>query len=466
MFLNNCIEILINLFTSLNLGDFSKFLFIDHLLNYHIQQFLEENLKFPKRLEIFYNPFKEKCRHKLPKGVLNIVIEEARNLKNMDRYSLSSSDVSDPYAILAMSTSRYYRYQTPVVMDSLNPKWNYLCQIPIEKDNNVSSISITVMDKDVATSDDYLGSCVIFKEEIIPIITSNSSKEIKRKLDQKNQKKHGEIKIFISYSEVDFKKGSKDEFFEGILSVYVDSCFDLMQYENSHPYWKLKLAVGREVCSSNEIQMSSNPMFNEMFNFLVKNPKTDNLMINLINQKNERNGGFYKEQVKNILVKENYIDESYLKDLISNSPIGLKKDPKILLSFEFSYLKHSEETLIKLRQNIPIQRLPSIIDKGLSNMKSKFKERRHSSKSVPLLYLSVTYVIKESLLMIYLRKLEKLNLLNSFTIDPKVQTQNKIIFMKFHLPFFSIVIIKADCYHLIKTLKNLIPFDVKKNYIR
>ena len=171
--------------------------------------------------------------------------------------------------------------------------------------------------------------------------------------------------------------------------------------------------------------------------------------------------------MKNILVlKENYIDKLYLKDLISRSPIGLKKDPKILLSFEFSYLKHSEETLIKLRQNIPIQRLPSIIDKGLSNMKSKFKERRHSSKSVPLLYLSVTYVIKESLLMIYLRKLEKLNLLNSFTIDPKVQTQNKIIFIEFHLPLFSIVIIKADCYLLIKTLKNLIPFSVKKNYIK
>ena len=109
----------------ISLGVVSDLLLIDVVIEYFIDHFCQSYLKFPKKLELYNDASLSEMKPSLPLGVLSILIQEATKLPNKDRFGLLS-DVSDPYAVLSSFVdSKPYRYQTPVIDDDLNPKWNY-----------------------------------------------------------------------------------------------------------------------------------------------------------------------------------------------------------------------------------------------------------------------------------------------------------------------------------------------------
>jgi len=86
---------------------------------------------------------------KAPKLIrVTITVEEAKNLPNMDTWT-----VSDPYVVI-MHDGRKVG-QTKVIDDDLNPKFNFQCVCEADPNKN---FNFHVWDKDVGTADDSLGS--------------------------------------------------------------------------------------------------------------------------------------------------------------------------------------------------------------------------------------------------------------------------------------------------------------------
>jgi len=99
--------------------------------------------------------FKEKTEtsHTLDLAKIEIIIEEARNLKNTDMFSKS-----DPYVIFQIFDKTV---KTGVIQDNLNPNWHarFTAVIAYPHKQDVA-IKFTVMDEDIL-KDDYLGKVTI-----------------------------------------------------------------------------------------------------------------------------------------------------------------------------------------------------------------------------------------------------------------------------------------------------------------
>ena len=399
----------------ISFGVASWLLFIDHLISYFIDQFMEEFLKFPNRFELYNDINKSQLNPKLPQGVINILIQEAKNLSQKDW--ILPSDVSDPYTILSFSVdSKNYNYQTQVVIDDLSPKWNYICQVPVEDIQTISNMSFTVMDKDSITKDDFLGSCNLPSNEIIKIVYSQKPYEKWKKL-YVDGKYEGKIKLFISFSPILAKiPRTINISTEGLLTVYIDSCQNLCTLNNRHPHWRAKSTVGNTVAMSKRMHMSSDPVFKEKLFFIVKNPRNDKLLVNLVNVKNNYNGGTYETLISEIVCKNWLISQILQMDLHSNNLQGQTKDPKISIACEYREIYHSGGTLLKLEfisgdkiihksfGEATKEKIASLIPNSIR----KVEYNKHC-----LLNVSVIYKIQNSSLSINILTIENAHIINS-----------------------------------------------------
>lgn len=61
----------------------------------------------------------------LLQGVLRVHVFEAKNLMRKD-VTLLKKGKSDPYAVISVGTQEY---KTKVIDDSIDPKWDYWCEV-------------------------------------------------------------------------------------------------------------------------------------------------------------------------------------------------------------------------------------------------------------------------------------------------------------------------------------------------
>lgn len=82
-------------------------------------------------------------------GKLEIKIEEAKNLLNMDSSMFSSECKSDPYCIIDLESSTGSKRigKTAVIENCLNPIWNYTTVAEVIEDD-VRGLAFIVKDKD------------------------------------------------------------------------------------------------------------------------------------------------------------------------------------------------------------------------------------------------------------------------------------------------------------------------------
>ena len=179
----------------ISFGLFSALLGVDKVVNHFIAQGCASYLMFPSKYELFANG--SKTEHPgPPSGVLNIFVQEAKGLLNKDRWSLSS-DHSDPYVIILFSVDRQqHKFQSQTLHNCLEARWKYMCQVPVEQIESLSSVKFRVMDSDLFTSDDHLGSTEIsvHQSELL-----GNPLETWRKL-YLSGKPAGKLKILISFS--------------------------------------------------------------------------------------------------------------------------------------------------------------------------------------------------------------------------------------------------------------------------
>ena len=90
-------------------------------------------------------------------GTLHVTIKEARNLPNCDYVSLIQKNRSDPYVnVDAFDGARYVSLvRTRTIENDLNPKWQETYRLDVA--HVTEELVLRVEDKDLLTSDDYLG---------------------------------------------------------------------------------------------------------------------------------------------------------------------------------------------------------------------------------------------------------------------------------------------------------------------
>ena len=338
-------------------GDIYEKLGVHLLAKYLLGFWLEENLLCPLSMDIYEDSEGLVDNTALPQGVLNLILIEARNLINADKFSFPS-DVSDPYAVISFhvrtgnqNNPQIFRYQTHTIENTLNPKWDYLCQVPMEDIENISDIKINVFDSDLVTSDDILGECEISQYSVVRTARTCKERKVWKSL-YLGEKAHGQVKVLVSWSPLDLRNNISNNC-QGILVVYVDSCQNLSKLGNNYPYWKLRLAVGNSIKLSQAVQMSSNPAFCERFVFLVECPEKDWFKFEIFNMKNEKSGGNLQMKISDIWRDNLTLSTFITRELVTKSPQGQRKDPKLVFSCEFKKLLHSAEIIHKLNFALP-----------------------------------------------------------------------------------------------------------------
>ena len=141
-------------------------------------------------------------RLKMPieKGRLVCVILEAKDLPDTDTFfGACKKDVTDPYVVgeIERQVANPFRlFKTKVIDNSLTPVWNETFTIIVHIVHHKSEhITIRVKDKDMVGADDFVGSCKVACDLILP------GDEIKAWYQLENKgKKHGKIHMSIQYT--------------------------------------------------------------------------------------------------------------------------------------------------------------------------------------------------------------------------------------------------------------------------
>jgi len=118
-----------------------------------------------------------------PHYILRLTVLRGKNLEAADYY-LTQAPSSDPYVVVSLGATRQ---TSPVVMNNLNPWWNYSANYPVHDSNQLASFM--VYDQDKHTADDLIGTSKDMKLEDLMIPRGSQSREMEIKL--KNSKGTG-----------------------------------------------------------------------------------------------------------------------------------------------------------------------------------------------------------------------------------------------------------------------------------
>lgn len=97
-----------------------------------------------------------------PTGVVRLEVIEAHNLLKAD-VGLFGMRKSDPYVDIRICNQDF---RTPTISNTVNPKWNHLCEALIYGNAYMQMINMQVLDEDKGSKDDFLGE-IEFKIETI-----------------------------------------------------------------------------------------------------------------------------------------------------------------------------------------------------------------------------------------------------------------------------------------------------------
>ena len=427
--------------TDISFGLLTAVLGVDRVVKHYITQFLESYLMFPKKYELYTNSGKTEVPV-IPLGVLNIFVDKAKGLLNKDKLSLSGR--SDPYVLVSFSVDcRQHNFQSQTINNSLEAAWKYMCQVPVEDLNTLSSLSFKVRDADLFTVDDHMGSTEIPPQQLEFI---EKPLETWKKL-YLHGKPAGKLKIMVSFSPCTEKKeerASADPRRQGLLTLFVDSCQNLSKLSNRHPYWRLKSSLGDNVQLSRSVQMTSSPVFCEKFVFIVRDLKREQVKVSVHNVKNNEVGGQLSWEVSSIAQSGRTLSQLTRMELNTKSPAGQKKDPNILLGLEYRQLSHhphllslfpthSKKKILRISEEKLLKNQISILETstvGVTRttvlLELSLHYHAHSS-SLRLLVNSISFLnTAEDLVFLQIDlkrgKLQK-NLSNTLTVDTRQKGQ-------------------------------------------
>lgn len=226
---------------------------------------------------------------------------------------------SDPYVKIIVGSQAY---RSPVIYNTVNPKWNYICEAIVHHSHG--NIEIEVMDEDQGSKDDFLGRTSLSLNTI-----SNDGiteawltlKETKTgalhvratwftftdSMDHLNDqlKESNSIKRKYESTVIDGKTGDCYSLGSvGAILVYLDCARNLPVISRTvgepNPY--VILSVGQQKHHSNVKNSTSNPIWEETFDFLVDNLDQNlELNVEIFDSKTNKNLGTTKLKLESVI---------------------------------------------------------------------------------------------------------------------------------------------------------------------
>ncbi|XP_063611606.1 extended synaptotagmin-2-B-like isoform X2 [Penaeus indicus] len=241
-----------------------------------------------------------------PAGVIRLNVIEAQNLMKKD-IGIMGTGKSDPYCILRLGAQKF---QTKTINNTVNPKWDFCCEAICNVVRR-QTFNIECWDWDAnipgAKNDDFLGRANLDVQEI----WKNGEVDMWVPL---SEAKSGRIHIRATWLDLSDTADSlqlqleeiralqvttKNPLHSAVLMVWVDSAKKLNQIPD--PF--VRLYVGNEKGETAVRQRTNDPVFEEGFTFLVRNPRTQELKLEVIDQKTNQIQGKVELDL-NVFLKE------------------------------------------------------------------------------------------------------------------------------------------------------------------
>jgi hypothetical protein len=233
---------------------------------------------------------------------------------------------SDPYVRVIVGSQEF---KSPVIYNTINPKWNYICEV-IVHDIYGQNIDIEVMDEDQGSKDDFLGRTYLSLQTIsIDGITeawltlkdtkkgslhvrttwlslSNSLDHLSDQLKESKLIKHK-----YESTVVDGKTAECDKQPFGSVAavlVYLDCARNLpvISKTSGEPSPYTVISLGNQKRHSIVKNCTSNPVWEETFNFLVDDLNTNlELRTELFDSKTNKQLGTSNLKLKDVFSCEN-----------------------------------------------------------------------------------------------------------------------------------------------------------------
>ncbi|XP_042884996.1 extended synaptotagmin-2-like isoform X10 [Penaeus japonicus] len=250
-----------------------------------------------------------------PAGVIRLNVIEAQNLMKKD-IGIMGTGKSDPYCILRLGAQKF---QTKTINNTVNPKWDFFCEA-LANVIRRQRISIECWDYDYSPlksyeNDDYLGRANLDVQEI----WKNGEVDMWVPL---SEAKSGRIHIRATWLDLSdsadslqlqleeiraLQVSTKNPLHSAVLMVWVDSAKKLNPSHKQIPDPFVRLYVGNEKGETAVRQRTNDPVFEEGFTFLVRNPRTQELKLEVIDQKTNQIQGKVELDL-NVFLKERKLE--------------------------------------------------------------------------------------------------------------------------------------------------------------
>uniref|UniRef100_A0A671NS55 Extended synaptotagmin-2-like n=1 Tax=Sinocyclocheilus anshuiensis TaxID=1608454 RepID=A0A671NS55_9TELE len=312
--------------------------FSDHM----IQDIISTYMVLPNRITVPLIDEVElaQLRFPMPKGVLRIHFLEAQNLEVKDTYLGGLiKGKSDPYGMLLVS-NQLFRSKT--IKECLHPKWNEVYEALVYEHSG-QHLEIELFDED-PDKDDFLGSLIIDLSEL-----HKEQKVDEVMLDQSNYHSCMSSCCILTFpfsislnpscgktNPLDFNPDGPKPPYKGLKSgkkVSIDP----------NPF--VKLTVGRKMYTSKVRYKTSEPLWEEAFPFLINNPHTQELEIEVRDSKHKCSLGSMRVALGSLLKEVDMtLNQQFpLQNSGPNSTLKLKMALRVGVSPSSVRIRHTSQ---------------------------------------------------------------------------------------------------------------------------
>uniref|UniRef100_A0A8C2ZSI0 Extended synaptotagmin 2 n=1 Tax=Cyclopterus lumpus TaxID=8103 RepID=A0A8C2ZSI0_CYCLU len=279
---------------------------INGLFDSIVQDIISSQMVLPNRITIplVQESQLAQLRFPMPKGVLRIHFIEAQDLLGKDKFLGGLiKGKSDPYGIIRIGTQNF---QSKVIHETVHPKWNEVYEALIYN-NTAPNLEIELFDEDT-DKDDFLGRYSFCLNWFV--IEDVATGKLHLKLEWLSLLSTPEM-LDQALADVKANRGqANDGLSSALLLIFLDSARNLphnpLEFNQtglrkssvskaiksgkkvtSDPSPHVQFTVGHNLFSSKTRYKTNEPVWEEAFTFLIHNPKSQELQVEVKDEKHE-----------------------------------------------------------------------------------------------------------------------------------------------------------------------------------
>uniref|UniRef100_UPI003AB0AE4E extended synaptotagmin-2-like isoform X2 n=1 Tax=Centroberyx gerrardi TaxID=166262 RepID=UPI003AB0AE4E len=260
-----------------------------------IQDIIYSYLVLPNRITIplVGDAQLAQLRFPMPKGVLRIHFLEAQDLLGKDKFLGGLiKGKSDPYGVIQIGNQLF---QSKVIHETVHPKWNEVYEALVYEHSG-QHLEIELFDEDT-DKDDFLGSLMIDMAEL----------QKEQKVDEwfvMDEVATGKLHLRLEWlsllptadrldqalTSIKADRGqANDGLSSALLVVFLDSARNLPSGKkvSSDPSPFVQFTVGHKSFDSKTRYKTNEPVWEEAFTFLIHNPKSQELEVEVKDEKHD-----------------------------------------------------------------------------------------------------------------------------------------------------------------------------------